>query len=46
VQSTDVITASFIIKEAKKKADKLIASTSKIILPSITAQAEAQNPTN
>jgi hypothetical protein len=42
VKSTDAITASYIVKEAKNRADKLTASTGKTILPSITSQAEAQ----
>jgi hypothetical protein len=42
VKSTDAITASYVIKEAKKRTDKLTASTGKTISPSITAQAEAQ----
>jgi hypothetical protein len=46
VKSTDAITASSVIKEAKKRADKLSALTSKTILPFITAQAEAQEEAN
>ncbi len=42
VKSTDAITASYIIKKAKNRADKLTASTGKTVLPSITSQAEAQ----
>jgi hypothetical protein len=42
VKSTDVVTASSVIKAAKQRADKLPPSTGKTILPSITAQAEAQ----
>jgi hypothetical protein len=42
VKSTDAITTSYVIKEAKKRADKLTASTGKTVSPSITAQAEAQ----
>ncbi len=42
VKSTDAITASYVIKEAKQRAVKLTASTGKTISPSITAQAEAQ----
>ncbi len=42
VKSTDVITASYVVKEAKNRADELIASTSKTVLPSTTSQAEAQ----
>jgi hypothetical protein len=37
VKSTDVITASYVIKKAKKRADKLTASTGKTVLPSITS---------
>ncbi len=37
VKSTDTITASYIIKEAKQRADKLTASSGKTISPSITA---------
>jgi hypothetical protein len=46
VKSTDTITASYLIKEGKKRADKLTASTNKTVLPSITAQAEAQEEAN
>jgi hypothetical protein len=42
VKSTDAIMASYIIKEEKKRGDKLTASTGKTVSPSITAQAEAQ----
>jgi hypothetical protein len=42
VKSTDTITAGSIIKAAKKRADELTATTGKIVLPSITAQTEAQ----
>jgi hypothetical protein len=42
VKSTEAITAGSIIKAAKKRADELTALTSKTVLPSITAQAEAQ----
>jgi hypothetical protein len=41
-KSTDAITVSYVVKEAKNRADKLTASTGKTILPSITSQAEAQ----
>ncbi len=41
VKSTDAITASYMIKKGKNLADKLSASTGKIILPSITSRAEA-----
>jgi hypothetical protein len=37
VKSTDAIMASYIVKEAKNRADKLTASTGKTILPSITS---------
>ncbi len=46
VKSTDAITASSIIKEAKKQADELTALTDKTVLPSTTAQAEAQEEAN
>jgi hypothetical protein len=42
VKSTDAITASYMITKAKNKADKLTASTSKTVLPSITSRVEAQ----
>jgi hypothetical protein len=42
VKSTDAITASYVVKKAKNRADKLTASTDKTVLPSITSQAEAQ----
>ncbi len=41
VKSTDEITASYVIKKAKNRADKLTASIGKTLLPSITSQAEA-----
>jgi hypothetical protein len=41
VKSTDAITASYIVKEAKNRADELTASTGKIVPPSITSRAEA-----
>ncbi len=46
VKSTDVITASYVVKEAKNRADKLTASTSKTVLPSITSQMEVQEEAN
>ncbi len=46
VKSTDAIMASYIIKEAKQRADTFTASTGKTISPSITAQAEAQEEAN
>jgi hypothetical protein len=42
VKSTDAIMANSIIKQAKKQADKLTALTGKTVVPSITAQVEAQ----
>jgi hypothetical protein len=42
VKSTDAITAGSVIKAAKKRANKLTASTGKTLLPFKTAQAEAQ----
>jgi hypothetical protein len=46
VKSTDAITAGSVIKAAKKRADELTAMTSKTVLPSITARAEAQEEAN
>jgi hypothetical protein len=46
VKSTDAITASFVIKARKKRADKLTAMTSKTVLPSIAAQTEAAKEAN
>jgi hypothetical protein len=46
VKSTDAITAGFVIKASKKRADKLTVTTGKTILPSITAQTEAQEEAN
>jgi hypothetical protein len=43
VKSTDAIMASYIVKEAKNRADKLTASTGKPVLPLITSRAEAQD---
>ncbi len=37
VKPTDAITASYMIKKAKNRADKLTASTGKTVLPSITS---------
>jgi hypothetical protein len=37
VKSTDAITASYVIKKAKNRADKLAASTGNTVLPSITS---------
>jgi hypothetical protein len=42
VKSADAIMAGSIIKAAKKRADKLTAMTGKTVLPSITAQTDAQ----
>ncbi len=42
VKSTDTIMANPVIKSAKKRADKVTATTGKTIVPSITAQTEAQ----
>jgi hypothetical protein len=42
VKSTYAITAGLVIKAAKKRADKLTTTTGKTVLPSITAQTEAQ----
>ena len=46
VKSADAITASYMIKKAKNRADKLTASTGKTILPSITSRVEAQEEAN
>jgi hypothetical protein len=46
VKSTDVITASYIIKEVKQRADELTASTGKTVSPSITARVETQEKAN
>jgi hypothetical protein len=46
VKSTDAMTASYVIKKAKNRADKLTASTGKTVLPSITSQAKAQEDAN
>jgi hypothetical protein len=45
VKSTDMIMASSVIKEAKKRAEDLTALTGKTVLPSITAQAGGSRPT-
>ncbi len=42
VKSTDAITVSYVVKEAKNRANKLTASAGKTVLPSITSQVEAQ----
>jgi hypothetical protein len=46
VKSTDAITASYVVKEAKNRADELTASTRMTVLPSITARVEAQEEAN
>jgi hypothetical protein len=46
VKSTNAITAGSIIKAAKTRSDELTASSGKTVLPSITAQAEAQEEAN
>ena len=46
VQSTDAITAELVLKSAKKRADALSTTTGKTILPTITAQTEAQEETD
>jgi hypothetical protein len=39
VKSTDAITACYIVKDAKNRADETTSSTSKTVLPSITSRA-------
>jgi hypothetical protein len=46
VKSTDAIMASYVVKEAKNRADKLTASINKTVLPSITSRSEAQEEAN
>jgi hypothetical protein len=46
VMSRDVIMAGSVIKASKQRADEMTALTGKTILPSITAQAEAQEEAN
>ncbi len=46
VKSTDAIMASSVIEAAKKRADKLTASTDKNLLPPITSRAQAQKEAN
>ncbi len=46
VKSTDSITASYIVKEPKNRADELTASTGKTILPLITSRVEAHEEAN
>jgi hypothetical protein len=45
-KSTDAITASYVIKKEKNRADELTASSGKTILPSITSRVEAQEEAN
>ncbi len=42
VQSIDAITAGSVLKLAKKRADKLLTTTGKTVLPTFTTQTEAQ----
>jgi hypothetical protein len=42
VKSTNAITANYVIKKAKNRADELTASTGKTVLPSITSRVDAQ----
>ncbi len=46
VQSTNAITAGFVLKSAKKWADELLTTTGKTILPTFTTQMEAQEEAN
>ncbi len=46
VKLTNAITAGPIIKATKKRADKLSTTTGKTILPTFTAQTEAQEEAN
>jgi hypothetical protein len=46
VKSTDRITAGSVIKAAKKRAGELSTTTGKTILPTFTAQTEAQEEAN
>jgi hypothetical protein len=46
VQSTDVITAGSVLKTAKKRADKLLTTTGKTVLPTFTTQTEVQEEAN
>jgi hypothetical protein len=46
VKFTHALPASYVIKEAKQRADKITASTGKTVSLSITAQAEAQEEAN
>jgi hypothetical protein len=44
--STDAITAGTVIKKTKLHAESLLTSTGKTVLPTITAQVEAQEEAN
>jgi hypothetical protein len=46
VQSTNAITAGSIPKLAKKRADELLTTTGKTVLPTFTTQMEAQEEAN
>jgi hypothetical protein len=46
VQSTNGITAGFVLKPAKKQANKLSTTTGKIVLPTFATQTEAQEEAN
>jgi hypothetical protein len=46
VKSTNAITAGSVIKVAKKRADKLLTTTGKTLLPTFTARMEAQEEAN
>jgi hypothetical protein len=46
VKLTNVITAGSVIKSAKKRADELSTTTGKTVLPTFTAQTEAQEEAN
>ncbi len=46
VKLTDAITAGYVLKMAKKQADKLTTTTGKTILPTFTTRTEAQEEAN
>jgi hypothetical protein len=46
VQSTDAIPAGSVLKLSKKRADELLITTSKTVLPTFTTQTEAQEEAN
>jgi hypothetical protein len=46
VQSTNAIMAGSVLKLAKKRVDKLSATTGKTVLPTFTTQTEAQEEAN